>query len=240
MDPKPPWAPTKFQERAGRLRASVQGQHARVGSRLVTELVAREYGRAIPRYVRGDLVDLGCGKAPLWGTYSKYVDWANSLHDNPLLDRVCDLNQPLPFEDRRFDTIVLSDVLEHIQEPMQLWHEMKRVLRPGGHVLLNVPFLYWIHEYPWDFYRYTEFALERFAREAKLEVVELNAIGGFLEVLTDMTSKRLGRLPVAGRPFAIVTQEIVFRLNERRSRKSAARKVTATFPLGYFMVVRKA
>jgi len=247
MNSKPLWKPTKFAERNGRLRASVSEQRSRVSSRLVTELVAREYGRAIPLYVRGDLVDMGCGKAPLWGTYSGYatstflVDWANSLHENPLLDCVCDLNAPLPFEDQRFDTIVLSDVLEHIQDPMPLWHEMMRVLRPGGHVLLNVPFLYWIHEYPWDFYRYTEFALQRFAREAKFEVRELTAIGGFLEVLTDLTSKRLGRIPVAGRPFAVITQELVFRWNERRSRsgRSATPNHTEMFPLGYFMVVRK-
>ena len=46
------------------------------------------------------------------------IDWANSLHGSDYLDKVCDLTGTIPYPDGSFDTILLSDVLEHLPEPM--------------------------------------------------------------------------------------------------------------------------
>jgi SAM-dependent methyltransferase len=108
------------------------------------------------------LLDLGCGKVPFYARYREYVsetvcvDWSNSLHGNGHVDAECDLTQELPFADASFDTILLSDVLEHIPAPERLWREMARLLKPGGELLSSVPFFYWLHEEPYDYYRYTK------------------------------------------------------------------------------------
>ena len=60
---------------------------------------------------------------------------------------------------------------------------LARVLRPGGKLLLCVPFFYWIHEEPHDYYRYTEFALARFCELSELKIICLEAYGGLPEVL---------------------------------------------------------
>ncbi len=136
----------------GRLRSSRDTNEVSLSSRLVTDLTARWYQAHLAQHARGRLLDLGCGKIPLFEAYRNYVsenvcvDWGNSLHRNNHLDIECDLTQPLPFAAGEFDTIILSDVLEHIPEPQQLWREMARVLSAQGRILLNVPFFYWLHE----------------------------------------------------------------------------------------------
>lgn len=198
------WKPSKFVRRGGKLVANRDRSEVGVSSRLIVDLIAEFYEQALPQYARGRLLDLGCGKAPLYLVYRELaesvtcVDWANTRHKNPHLDLEHDLTRPLPLEDGAFDTIILSDVLEHLPEPERLWREMERVLGPGGRVILSVPFFYWLHETPHDFFRYTEFALRRFAEQAGLELLLLESRGGALDIIADVTAKLATQVPVIG------------------------------------------
>jgi SAM-dependent methyltransferase len=240
------WQPSKYVQRRGRLVASRDRAELGVGSRLIAGTVAACYAEQLPRYARGRLADLGCGKVPLYANYRSLVDevvcvdWAGSPHGGLHLDLEADLGEALPFPDACFDTLVLSDVLEHVPHPEALWREMARLLAPGGHVLLNVPFLYGLHEVPHDYGRYTEFALRRFAEQAGFEVRELTVVGGLLHVLADLLAKPLAHVPLLGAPLALLVQAPVAWLD----RTAAGRRWAATsgtrFPLGYFMVARRA
>jgi 2-polyprenyl-3-methyl-5-hydroxy-6-metoxy-1,4-benzoquinol methylase len=92
-----------------------------------------------------DYFDLGCGHVPFYEIYRPLVtdivciDWCNSYHKNELLDYACDLTHSLPLESQSFDTVLLTDVLEHLYEPLRVLAEVRRVLRPGGHVIVGVP-----------------------------------------------------------------------------------------------------
>lgn len=238
------WKPTKFRIDGQTIRASKDRKELAVHSRVVAELVAEFYTHAIPTYSTGDLADLGCGKAPLLGAYRRYsssvllADWANSLHDNPLLDEVVDLSQPLAMlESNSFNTVILSDVLEHIAEPANLLREISRILRPGGHMIMNVPFLYWIHEAPHDYYRYTSHALERLATQADFDVVELVQLGGWVEVTADLWSKFLVRAHLS--PVAAAIQRVVVAFDRTSIGRKLAEKSGAFTPIGYGMVARK-
>jgi SAM-dependent methyltransferase len=238
------WLPSKFAFRRGRWKASRDTNALSLSSRLVADLVAEFYDTFIPKYAKGRLLDLGCGKVPLFGAYRDYivsstcVDWELSPHGGLHVDHVCDLNKPLPFEEGAFDTVILSDVLEHIPLPNGLWAEMSRVLVPKGRVLANVPFYYWLHEAPHDYFRYTEYALKRFAENSGFLILVLEPIGGTPEILADMLAKHLEAVPIVGRPLSIALQyaTLVFvrtlgrRLSQRTSR---------LFPLGYFLVAEK-
>lgn len=67
----------------------------------------------------------------------------------------------LPFENESIDTVVLFQTLEHIARPEKAISEIFRVLRPGGILLLTVPFLYPLHDEPYDFTRFTNHGLVR-------------------------------------------------------------------------------
>jgi SAM-dependent methyltransferase len=239
------WQPTRFVIRNGSLIASRDPRHMSISSRLAADLVARSYDANIRSHARGRLLDLGCGTVPLYLAYKDWVtaivcvDWARSLHDRDHLDYELDLTQPLPFGDAAFDTIVLSDVLEHIPTPELLWKEMARILSANGKILLSVPFLYWVHEGPHDYYRYTQFALRRFVEMSGLQLLVIQPTGGALEVLTDIFAKCVVQLPIVGRPFAIASQFLMLWFSKTKLGTRVMRATCERFPLGYFVVAQR-
>jgi SAM-dependent methyltransferase len=65
----------------------------------------------------------------------------------------------LPFVSGSFDAVFLFEVLEHLPDEHDVLSEVRRVLRPGGRLLISVPFLYPLHDRPHDHRRYTIYGL---------------------------------------------------------------------------------
>jgi SAM-dependent methyltransferase len=240
------WIETKFKLTTdGKLHVNKKFSILNSNSWIVTECVARAYAKYIPIYMQGDLLDLGCGNCPFYGFYKQFIssvfciDWANSLHANPYNDISCDISKPLPLEDSIFDTILLSDVLEHIFEPECILNESYRLLKSNGVLFLNVPFLYWIHENPYDFYRYTEFALKQLASKSGFTIEIIEIVGGSLETWADITSKLTSYLPIARIFFPRLLFELVFFLRKFNSLNHKLAVIDSLFPTGYFIVMRK-
>jgi len=59
-----------------------------------------------------------------------------------------------------FDLVIAESVLEHVANPMLAVWQMRRVLRPGGHMLLMMPSTYPYHFGPYDFWRVTPDSLK--------------------------------------------------------------------------------
>ncbi|BCA54213.1 hypothetical protein W02_13530 [Nitrospira sp. KM1] len=74
------------------------------------------------------------------------------------IDVVADGHQ-LPFADQSLDAVYSNAVLEHVQRPWKVAEEMFRVLRPGGKIFVNVPFMNVIHD-EHDYFRFTDRGLE--------------------------------------------------------------------------------
>lgn len=245
MKNKGNWTPSKFVFRKGKLISSRNSQEVSIGSRLITDIIASYYQLYIPKYATGKLIDLGCGKVPLYEAYKNYiidnkcVDWENTLHKNEFLDYECDLTKKLPFTDGEFDTIILSDVLEHIPHPEGLWQEMSRILVLKGKAFVNVPFYYGLHEIPYDFYRYTEYALRYFANQTGFDVIVLEPIGGTPEVLADILAKHLRFFPIIGTSLALIIQYVTAAFVRTTFGKKISEKTSPFFPLGYFLIVEK-
>jgi ubiquinone/menaquinone biosynthesis C-methylase UbiE len=182
---------------------------------------------------------------PLYQSYKDFAtevicaDWEHSEHYTSHLDYVCDLNKKLPFQDQEFDTIILSDVLEHLLNPQDLWFEMFRILKSGGKVILNIPFLYKLHEIPYDYFRYTEYALKNFAEQSGFTIIVLEPVGGALETLTDLRAKIWVNFPVIGRFLAVLIQEVNAVFLRTNWGKRLTAKTRRHFPIGYFMIVQK-
>ncbi len=123
--------------------------------------------------------------------------------DYKILDKVEDYNPDivgdihnLPFEDNSIDAIICIAVLEHVEEPSQAMKEVFRVLKPGGHCFINIPFLYYYHPmkgYYKDFYRFTYDGVEYLTRD--FEKVEIQNVRGALSTVMNLFplfSKRTG------------------------------------------------
>lgn len=144
--------------------------------------------------LRGRLLDSGCGNQPFRTWYEPHVSEVVCLDAAPLPGvQVVGFADTLPFADQSFDTVLLTEVLEHVGDLEAAVSELHRVLRPGGHALVTVPFLYPTHEAPYDFRRLTHFGLRAVLERHGLEVLALDAKGGGLLLLL-----HLGVLSVVG------------------------------------------
>lgn len=129
--------------------------------------------------VTGRLLDLGCGNQPYRPWYGPLVEEVVAADAAPGPGVLpVDLSRPLPLPGASFDTVLCTQVLEHVEDVEVAVAEIARVLRPGGHALVTVPFLYPTHEAPYDFQRFTHLGLTGLVRRHGLEVLSLGAQGG--------------------------------------------------------------
>lgn len=76
------------------------------------------------------------------------------IYSSPLTQLVADAHQ-IPFADQTVDAVVVQAVLEHLVDPERAVSEIHRVLRPGGLVYAETPFLQQVHAGAYDFFRFT-------------------------------------------------------------------------------------
>jgi SAM-dependent methyltransferase len=145
-------------------------------------------------FVSGTVLDLGCGSRPYEGYFNGRVrQWVGADYPaggHPPARRVdvfADAMQ-LPLAGESFDTVLCTQVLEHVPEPLDLLREARRVLRPGGHLVLTAPQYNALHGEPQDFYRYTRYGLDHLARKAGFAVKVIAPIGGFISLFTFVTT----------------------------------------------------
>lgn len=197
---------------------------------------------------KGALYDLGSGESPYRDYFLAHavsyfaVDWSGSLHKTRL-DLVADLNKPLSIEAGVADTIVSLSVLEHLSDPQVMVNETFRILKPGGHLVLQVPWQWWLHEIPHDYFRYTPYGLRHALGKAGYMDVKVEAQAGFFSMIVlkiNYFSRRLVRGPAVLRkimttlllPFWTIGQVIAPRLDwlDRNWELEAT---------GYFVTARK-
>ena len=141
------------------------------------------------RYAKGVLVDVGCGRMPYRGQIEPLVQKYIAI-DSPQTSKLyrgkwspdffADATH-LPLKNDSVDTVLLFQVLEYLEDPDAALSEMYRILRKNGKLLISVPFMYPIHDVPYDLARYTESMLIRMMKKNGFSVIEFKSEGTFLE-----------------------------------------------------------
>lgn len=161
-------------------------------------------------HAKGMLLDVGVSEGPYRELFGPAVDHYVGLEYPPaildkqpemweMLPRVKQLVQvfgdgaKLPVRTGSVDTVLSTEVLEHVPHPRVMVAEMARVLRPGGRMLVTVPFIQPLHELPSDYYRFTPSSLAKFAEEAGLRVESITPRGNFASANGAMLSQWLLR-----------------------------------------------
>ena len=142
-----------------------------VGLRLVPSLadphficrqdLLRLIERLAPR-VEGKLFDFGCGGAPykpLFSKVSRYV--AADVTAGPNVDLLLGFDGNTGEPDASYDFVFSTQVLEHVPDPERYLSECRRILRPGGRILLTTHGMFEEHGCPSDYYRWTAHGLRR-------------------------------------------------------------------------------
>ena len=126
--------------------------------------------------LEGRLLDVGCGRQPYRELFvvSAYVGLeidSEASRKREMADYYYD-GKSFPFHDDEFDSVLCNQVLEHVFNPDEFLSEIKRVLKPGGRLLLTVPFVWDEHEQPYDYARYSSFGLIALFKQNGLKIIE--------------------------------------------------------------------
>lgn len=137
-------------------------------------------------YLHGKMLDFGCGNKP-YASLLQVEQHVGLDYDTEVsrrnLKKTVDVfydGKTIPFPDNEFDSAFSSEVLEHVFNPDVILPEILRVLKPGGHLLLTCPFFWPEHEQPYDYARYTSFALKHLMEKNGFEVVHYEKTGNFM------------------------------------------------------------
>lgn len=132
---------------------------------------------SVAALMSGVVLDVGCGNAPYRTLFAhaRYFgieipsgsERGSGKHGADLFYD----GRSLPLRDACVDHVLCSQVLEHVFEPTAFLAELYRVLRPGGRLLVTVPFVWDEHEQPYDYARYSSFGLAHLAKQAGFDVI---------------------------------------------------------------------
>lgn len=112
------------------------------------------------------------------------LEWEGiDAQPGPNVDLVADV-ESLPYQ-CHFGSAIASEVLEHVKHPWKALSEIHRALKPGGTLLVTVPFTFAIHAYPDDYWRISPSALELLLREAGFHDIETATSGYFVLHVND-------------------------------------------------------
>jgi SAM-dependent methyltransferase len=125
------------------------------------------------------VLDLGCGNSPYrqWmKNVSAYVPY--DADASSMGAQIVGSAQSLPFSDSAFDSLLCTQVLEHVERPWLVLDEIARVSRPGSFIVLSAPQAWRIHEAPYDYFRFTKYGMEALLKRSGLMIVDCVPQGG--------------------------------------------------------------
>lgn len=132
-----------------------------IGRRFITNFITQNRTQ-----IKGDILEIGRE------VYKNKIPEQNinsytclDIEEHPDVEIVADIQNMPQVGSGKFDTILCTQVLEHVPNPFLAANELHRVLKPGGRLIVTVPFLNNYHMEPHDYWRYTEYGLSNILKD---------------------------------------------------------------------------
>ncbi len=141
--------------------------------------------------VHGRVLDVGAGS---FDRYSQFIHCEEyikmDIAEGPNVDIVGSADH-IPFEDASFDSLISTQVFEHLTDPVKSAREAFRVLKSGGVMLLTVPQMNELHEEPHDYWRYTKFGIKKLFEGQGFVLTAMSQRGGFYTMIAQIITRYL-------------------------------------------------
>jgi SAM-dependent methyltransferase len=145
----------------------------------------KKYMKRASIYIGGICLDIGSGNSP----YRRYLNIEKYISIDKKETQAVSYKKnehcveadvkKLPFDDNYADTVLLNQVLEHIDEHENALDEIYRVLKNRGIFVISVPFIYHMHAEPNDYFRFSEYGLRYLLKKHNFEIVQFYYLGFF-------------------------------------------------------------
>ena len=194
------------------------------------------------------VLDVGAGRADFKSLFARHNYTGIDIYPYPEIDLAVDLTQSNPFRAESFDLVVLANVIEHVYEYRTLVKRCSEVVKPGGAILITVPFLLKLHQEPVDYHRYSRYTLQSLADENGLSIEILEAYHNPLFILDEgigttwrMVKQLKGVPQLLGKIGVFVMQKISDGLKTSlgNGKVSLASQDVDAYVLGYQCLFRK-
>jgi len=160
----------------------------------VRKLLQRAIDKNLKNF-KGILLDLGCGEMP----YREYLMVKNkkirryigmdvnynNYHNFVKPDMVWD-GEKIGLSDKQVNTVIATELFEHVPNIEKVLREISRVLSDDGILFFTVPFIWPLHETPFDEFRYTPYSLKRFLKKAGFQKIKIATLGQYNASLAQM------------------------------------------------------
>lgn len=174
-------------------------------------LISKQLAR-YAKYIIGNVLDIGGGEQSRYKQLFQYQTFTSlDIHQGPDVDIVASADH-IPLPDDSKDSLLSTQMLEHVKYPEKCVQEMYRVLKPGGYAIITAPQWNELHAEPNDYWRYTKYGLIELFERNGFKVVEYDQRGGFFSTLTQMGIRycidrfNLHQHSIAGRVFSKLFQ----------------------------------
>lgn len=187
--------------------------------------------------IQGEVIDIGGKKKRKRGSFDintvsaqvTYVNIEESTNPDILASA-----ENIPVNDGSFDTAIMRELLEHVQDPKKILRECHRLLRKSGTLLITVPFMIGIHGDPQDYGRYTESYWEMVAKETHFSIQKIERQGSIFAVLALMIQHIFLAKGVSWRPIQTPLVNLLMWIDTKT--KASLLKAWTT---GYSIVLKK-
>lgn len=195
------------------------------------------------QFIKGTVVDVGGRKSKYKGFFRipaekiKEIITVN-IEKNVGADIIASAEK-IPLPDNSADTVMMTEILEHLQNPKEAIKEAARLLKPGGYMIISTPFLYPIHADPDDYQRMTVSWFRKTIIENNLNMVEIKEQGFLFTVILDSFKKIISEIKftlvrwMIALLFLPVAEIFLF------WEKKIPPKIIRNYVGGYFIIARK-
>ena len=110
--------------------------------------------------------------------------WGDQEWDYSNIDVMSHLEN-LPFASGIFDSVICTQVLEHVREPQLVLNELSRILKADGMICLTAPQGWGVHQPPHDYFRFTNYGLSYLLQKAGFAEISITPSCGYFGYLAN-------------------------------------------------------
>ena len=153
-------------------------------------LLEEQIRRLAPK-VPGKVLDVGGGDGRRYRHHFDSEDFTSVDIDPKTFPDIVASCENLPFSEGTFDTVLCSQMLEHVLDPRKCLEEIYRVLKSGGKLLVTVPQLNELHAEPNDFWRFTNYGITLLCSYAGFKSEVVDQRGRYHSVIAQMRIRKM-------------------------------------------------